>query len=213
MTNFVVDTFTETSDTVLTSHTGETGASWTLHPSYSVDNQSVIGADDNLGYNAVGSGSTAYYASGTPDTAEYDVTGDFVYTGGISGSSSKRLCGRIDTANNTMYYGGVTASSPYWILGKIVSGSFTTLDSDTTAFTANVTVKLEIRDASKKLYLDGVEVCTTADNEITAAGKAGIRFYANSDDFRLDNFIAVNAGGGGISIPVATNHIIKQLNG
>jgi hypothetical protein len=32
---FVTDTFTEASDTTLASHTGEVGATWTLHPSYS----------------------------------------------------------------------------------------------------------------------------------------------------------------------------------
>jgi len=42
--DFVTDTFTEASDTTLASHTGEVGATWTLHPSYSgaaLDNDSL----------------------------------------------------------------------------------------------------------------------------------------------------------------------------
>ena len=58
-------------------------------------------------------------------------------------------------------------------------------------------MKLEIRDATKKVFIDGVERISSSDNTISAAGKAAIR-YINSDwgfgttGKAIDNFLATN---------------------
>ena len=58
-------------------------------------------------------------------------------------------------------------------------------------------LKLEIRDATKKFFIDGVERISSSDNAITAAGKAAIRYYNSDWGFGttgkpLDNFRATN---------------------
>jgi hypothetical protein len=53
------------------------------------------------------------------------------------------------------------------------------------------TIKLQIRDATKKVFIDGVERISSADNAITAAGRAGVRFSnALAGNMEMDNFDA-----------------------
>lgn len=188
MAVFVSDTFTETSDTDLTSHTGETGASWTLANGYS-DSPVVNGANDVC--MSGDSASAAAYASGEPATAEYDVEADvknlWYRSGGITG--------RHQTGANTYYM--LRAHNSKFELYKVVNGSFSLLGQDTTTLTygQEYSIKLEIRDATKKAYVDGVEKLSSTDNAITAAGRAGIRFSTSGSLSQIDNFTATDAGG------------------
>lgn len=167
---FLNDTFTDVGGTLLSAHTGEAGATWTKHSAAS-SNAQIAGnrARVTSGGNAVG----LYYASGTPATAEYDVQA-LVYRASSSGTFSG-IAGRIDTASNTLYLARYNGTD--WQLLKIVAGTVTTLATFAQALTVGQTydVKLEIRDALKKVFVDGVEVISSTDNAITAAGRAGVR--------------------------------------
>jgi hypothetical protein len=196
--SFVSDTFTGVDGTGLASHTGETGATWTAHPS--AVNAGVIAAD-RLAPNQ--NSLTLAYASGTPATAEYDVETDFVYVAsGVAGEAG--VVGRLDTGALTyymaQYYGGTGA----WRLFKRVGGSFTSLGTFAQALTVGQTyrLKLEIRDAAKKLCVDGVELVGSADNAIAAAGRAGVVFDtagSTAAGYHLDNFAASDPTGGAIT--------------
>ena len=192
--SFVTDTFTDTDSTALTSHTGETGATWTKHTSYGA---ATIGTIQS---NRLRSGDVTndicVYASGSPATAEYDVQCDLVAMGAVTNTFSGPA-GRIDTAANTMYLVQSRIAAAQHRLFKGVTGTFTQLGSFT-ATLASCTVMLQIRDAAKKMFLNGVEQISSADNAITAAGKAGLRMkddVSNSSGCHIDNFSATDAGG------------------
>jgi len=206
----VNDTFTEASDTTLASHTGETGATWAKHASYAGTIR-VIGATDRIRQDAVSGGDAVYYASGTPATAEYDVQASLYVASNVDFAG---LCGRIDTAANTYYLVIYYQANGTWVLDKVVAGTATNLGTYTQALTLSqsYTVKLEIRDATKKVYIDGVERISSADNAITAAGKGGVRINASSNSgtditgYHLDTFSVTDLSGGGSSIAAIARH-------
>lgn len=187
MANFVFDSFTGNTLNDVTTHTGEAGATWTRHATYpsgasSLENNELQGATFN---------DSIYYASGMPATAEYDVTAPLHYiTSGTEPAGG--VVGRVDTASGTMY--GAEHYDGAWYLFKLVAGTRTTLGSYTQAMTVGSTyvMKLEIRDGAKKLFIDGVERISSADNSITAAGKAGIKLYKGTAITALSDFTATD---------------------
>ncbi len=199
MATFTSDDFTGAEFTSLSSHTPSGGGSWTLHPSYS--NPLQI-SNANRAKNAAGSGSGAAYHSGTPATAEHDITGDFTYFSG-GGTEDIGICGRMSTTANTMYMWRYVGNG--WQLFKFVAGSATLLGSWSQSVSAGSTQagKLEIRGAAKKGFVEGVERVSSSDNAITAAGRAGIRAFAgatNTSSTHIDNFVAADpVGGSGIT--------------
>lgn len=91
-----------------------------------------------------------------------------------------------------MWHGSVL-----YYLYKVVAGSYTELGtSSADAPTSGDTVKLEIKDASKKLFINGVERISSSNNDITAAGKAGLRSYGTNAATYLDNWQVEEVGGG-----------------
>lgn len=191
---FVSDTFTDADGTNTVSHTGETGATWTEHPSSSnVNSQAII--NNRMRHQG---GTIAFYASGVPATAEYDVEVDVVvFT--TFGVVYYGVSGRADTTADTLYYVSYDVPDGRWGLYKRVAGTQTSLGSYTQALTDGVTyaLKLEIRDAAKKVFIDGVERISSADNVITAAGRAGFYGYSEASatattGIHQDNFTATD---------------------
>lgn len=175
MTIIIQDTFTEASATNLTSHTGEVGASWTEHTSYTSGNCVVHPTNNQCGADAV---TGCCYASGVPSVAEYDVEFDAYRENGTSQDDSG-VCARVDTSADTMYvvyYKNHGVRNAY--LGKLVSGSFTQLGVYTVTLPedSDDTWTLQIRDATKKLFEGANERISSTDNAITAAGRVGVRF-------------------------------------
>src|SRR5947209_1549268 len=107
MATFVNDTMNDTDGVTLASHTGETGAAWTKHPSYAGTNDI---ANDGTVSKCIkryseGDGSVGvYYASGSPAAADYPVQGDCVVID--TGGGVWILCGRMDASAQTFYYVG-----------------------------------------------------------------------------------------------------------
>lgn len=192
---FASDTFTDTTDVVLTSHVGELGATWAMVPDGSASDNGQISADNRLKMTA---GYAAYYASGAPATAEYDVEGDLYVAS--AGEFANGLIGRASVAATTYYFFDHYSTANQWRLFKVVAGSFTELGTfgQTLADDTTYAIKLEIRDAAKKCYVNGVERISSADNAITATGFAGVRPYGAGSDttgLHIDNFIATDVGG------------------
>lgn len=204
MATFVNDTFTDTSATALSSHIGETGATWTKHPSHP-SGSAVISNANRSRYATTTT--TCYYASGAPASAEYDVTVDLVT---ITNSGRQGVVGRVDTSADTMYLARYDQNNTRWEILKVVTGTATSLGTYTQTLTASqvYALKFEIRDATKKLYVDGVERISTADNEITGAGRVGLRGNTGTDStaYHLDNLVAADpvGGGGGAGPPVGS---------
>lgn len=194
MAQFANDTFTEASNTALASHTPEDGTSWVQH-TVSSETITVIASGDY----AQGSSLTStswYYISDDPGGAEYDVQADVqweeVINGGFQG-----VAGRGSTTDATYYAAWRTTFDSRWDLVVSQAGSVTVLGSYSASDGAEdtyYTLKLEIRNAAKKLYTSGVERLSSSNNDVTATGKAGIRCRQQS---RIDNFVATDLTGGG----------------
>ena len=181
----VSDSFTGTNGTLLENHVGETGATWTFHPNYPADlkllNGRVWGPEWGL-----------YFPSGIPATNEYDVAADFTV---MSNAGAIGLVGRSLTSGaDSLYMGRYNAGTAQWELVKCVSAGCSNLATfpQTLAIGSTYAVKLEIRNAAKKLYVDGVLRASSTDNTITQVGRAGIRsgpgVTTSTGGYHLDNF-------------------------
>jgi hypothetical protein len=180
----VTDSFTGTDGTLLQSHVGETGATWTKHPNYAADlkilTNRVWGPEWAL-----------YLASGIPSSSEYDVSATITVK---SNAGATGVVGRADAGpGDSFYMGRYNASTGAWELVSCtpncaVLGSF----AQTLTVGQTYALKLEIRNAQKKLYVDGVQRASSIDNGITAVGRAGIRqgplSASTTTGYHVDNF-------------------------
>ena len=114
-----------------------------------------------------------------PGTNEYDVVMNIVI--GFPGDTDQFfvLCGRMSptgTGNIDRYVAYYEGSGiEKHVMYKVVSGVFTQLDNlNQDLAGGSFELKLEIRDAAKKFYVDDGEVLSTADDVITQDGRAGL---------------------------------------
>ncbi|MDQ3222387.1 MAG: hypothetical protein M3Q75_02790, partial [Gemmatimonadota bacterium] len=187
---FLSDTFTDVEGTLLSAHTGETGATWTQHPTQTATAEIAANrARSSATTNAV----ALYYASGMPATADYDVEAVGYVASSVNECS---VAGRMDTTVYTLYEFGMFSSS--YVLSKITNGSRSILGSVSNTFTAgeSVTIKLEMRGNQISGYANGVLVIgPITDATITASGRAGLRFSGASSDttsFHLNSITATD---------------------
>ena len=191
LADFVTDTFTEGSDILLGAHTGEVGATWTVHTSYGSDAATIDSASDRVYPTA---DPKSYWASGTPPSADYTVCADIFAASNITANIGP--AGRIDTTANTMYSARYNSGTT-WELAKRVTGSNTILGSSTNQLISignSKTVCLVMSGTSISLTVDGTtEVGPVTDSAITAAGKAGWRssgIATSTTGYHIDNFHA-----------------------
>lgn len=184
----VTDSFTGTNGTLLENHTGETGATWTFHSAYpnhlTIQSNRVYAADWSL-----------YFPSGVPATNEYDVSADLTV---LSNTGAIGVVGRsLTTGSDSLYMGRYNAGTTQWELVKCTSAACTVLAStpETLAIGSTYAIRLEIRDAAKKLFVNGVQKGSSTDNTITQVGRAGIRVgpggSTTTTGYHLDNFSVV----------------------
>lgn len=191
----VFDSFTGTLDTVLSSHTGEVGATWTIfRDGGNID----LTGDGRVYYKTANPGPfPGYKASGSPTTAEYDVEADFIFKSMIG---TAEIDGRIGAGQDTRYLCiyDTTVGSGQWQL-YLANGSYTLLGTSNNAYSVGQTihVKLQIRDASKKIIVDGTTLVTSVDNTLTATGKAGLVLgsvvQSLTTGVQIKNFTVYNA--------------------
>jgi hypothetical protein len=172
MVTFLQDSFTAADGTLITARSGELGATWTVHSVYNPTPASGrnFAIENNGVFPTVGG--SVVYASGVPGTDEYDVVADYKY---VSNAGLTAICGRVDTAAATFYY--VYHDGTQIILARMVSGTVTSMNAVAYTMTVGSTyeVKLQIRDAAKKVFINNVEIISHADNTITSVGRVGLR--------------------------------------
>jgi hypothetical protein len=190
--DFVSDSFTEASTIDLVTHVGELGATWTHHPhtNYSGILMKVDGSVDRL----YGEGTSAYYASGTPPSADYRVCADFYHVSTIAVNIA--IAGRMDTTNDTMYLVRLTDGTT-WTLRKDVNATFTTMGTSTnqipTAGNFKTGCLIMTGDQISFTVQGTTEIGPFTDTAIAAAGKAGVRSTGASSGttgMNIDNFSA-----------------------
>jgi hypothetical protein len=204
----MTDTFTAADGTNVEAHTADTGETVAEHTSYTAGNSKI---QSNRAYCATAS--SCLYYSWTPASAEYDVTAVMRC---LSGAGNQGPAGRIDTAANTMYFARWDATAAGWQLFRVVNGTATQMGT-TVSFSPSAgvdyTVKLEIRDAAKKVFVGGVEQISNTNNAITAAGRAGFRSSSavtTTTGFHIDTLTAADPGGGGTVQPVRTMYVGRR---
>ncbi|MDQ1483407.1 MAG: hypothetical protein QOF35_1483, partial [Actinomycetota bacterium] len=189
------DTFTGTSADLLTTHTGENGATWG-NENVGLGNTEQITDANRL--RRSGTGYSVNYTTATPASADYSVEADLYVKTVLSGDVAG-VIGRLATGTNTMYTARWEQTAAQWSIAKIVNGTPTALGTPTPAtLTTGSTYRLRLSmiGTALKLYVNGVQTVSATDGTITAAGKAGIRdgvtgtnpTKTNTTGIHFDNF-------------------------
>lgn len=193
MAQFAGELFNDVAGTTLSAHNSD----WTLHTSYSTG--TCVITDANRVRRATNN-NTLYWHSGTPASADYEVTVDLFAKETDGGASNTGVVGRVDTTANTCYharYAGSTTDG--WQLFKFVAGTATQLGSTSTQSLTDETtyaLKLKLVGTAIELFKEGSGSATISvtDSAISAAGKSGIRFVgtteSNTAGLHIDNFFA-----------------------
>lgn len=193
--NFVTDTFTDTASTSLASHVGEVGATWTANGAFPSSTTIISGANrarSNI------NGFSVYNASGIPASADYSVSADFFIASNVGAFG---VLGRSATSTATYYLFDWEGPGNPIKLYTIVNGSAVGTTA-TAAFSPTLgqtyRFELSMRGTSITGYVDGVQVVSKIDSNITAAGASG--FFSNwgSTDttaYHIDNFSADDTSG------------------
>lgn len=218
----VSDAFTETSNTDIISHTPGTGTGWTeVYDSYTTSNAYVLASTDVLKAAAsVNSVGQAYTAQPAASGTDQDITITLINKPTTTGTRPAGIFGRY-TDNNNFYHVQLlqnesTTNSVSLI--KFASGVSTVLDSSDETLAANDVIKLEIRDATKKVYINSVEILSSTDNAITSGTGWGFYFgnfngagggvYHMRAEWEFDNFLAEEPSSN--SAPTAPTSLLAE---
>jgi len=171
---FVYDTFTDTVSGAITGHTGEVGASYTRHPSYTV--APYLDAATGQIFQSTTAQAVAF-CSGVPASPNYKVSGGLTLLS-ILANNSLGVVGRVQPTA-TMYFARWLDATTGWQLYKIVAGVTTLKGSSTTpSFSAgqSKTLTLVMDDDQISVEVDGTTIIgPVTDTAIPDAGYAGVR--------------------------------------
>lgn len=195
---FATDAFGGTSGNNLTT------GSWVQQTGFT---ENFIYGTNGAYANAASSAAYAVYQhTGAPAGADYSIFADISRT--TSGTSSPEfgVCGRMQASAATFYAAWHLRASNETRLYKCVAGTFTHISGTAYSHTLTpgtpVQIELRMSGTSLSVYIDGVlRIGPVTDSSISTAGKAGIIGFAMrqagvADTATIDNFDAVDAGGG-----------------
>ena len=160
---FVVDPFTDTAGTLLSAHTGTTGATWTKNTSNGSGTMS-IGTNDLY----CSLSTSAYTASGTPSTADYTVESDLNFLT-IVASTHVGILARWSSSVDTGYFLDYQQGTGF-VLYRHVAGASTTLG--TRIYTTAA--------ASDTYHWKLIVVGTSIKGEVQATNGANTGLWLNS---------------------------------
>ena len=185
-------------------------ASWSKQSGFTAT--AGVGGDGNWLISTSNTTYAIYQHSGSPASADYDVSADITAIGG-SLAWEVGVCARMQAAASTFYMLWHHRSSNQWRLSKCVAGAFTTLGSAySQTLTTGVAYRALLRVVGSSIsgYVDGALVIgPVTDTAIATAGKAGVLSFNSretgvADRAKLDNFSADDAAGGGSTTPLNT---------
>lgn len=193
MTTFVEDSLTDTDNTLVENHTGEIGATWTKHSLTATGSAQISNA--NRAHSTTAN-PVIYTASGVPPAAEYSVSGPWRVITDIND-----LCGFVARfASPTVANGYTTymfgAGSIY--LARLDAGAETILAtlSETYSLNTDINAIFQLKNGAIKLFLEGIEKLSSADNTYTAAGLVGLFFNlvaaTDTTGSHIGSFLAVD---------------------
>lgn len=196
------DSFTEAVDVFIELHVpSPTGTSWTPDE---LLNTTVVGATDNV--QPEDSASIVIAREGT-DVGDDDMDVSVDITMNTNNSAHRAGCAaRIAGADLINYYQVYAVGNSGTVrtinLEKTVAGAVSSLgtyDLTTVANTDVTTLKLEIRTAAKKVYTNGTERISTADDSLTGNNFGGL--YGRNTSPRIDNYLCESVGAAAATAP------------
>jgi hypothetical protein len=208
MATAVYDSFTDAPDTLLPSHTPDTGGVWTKHPSFTAD--LAISNANRCRQSTASSGAALYYNAKDPGADNYYVQAQFNIITNTSGYDALCVAARISASVNTCYFARWDSTTNGWQLYKTVSGTSTLLGSYAISYSPGEqhTGRLTLGTSSQVVTVDGTDRISATDSSITARGYGGIRqgnggvVGSDTNGVHLDDFYLVNAlVTGGAKVP------------
>lgn len=173
--------------------TGQVGASWTKNPGSPSSRWYIFSNRVHCGV------AGAYYASGVPISADYDVECDYII---YTDLPNVGIAGRMSTSQLTMYYTYYQAGEV--VLAKLINGTPTSLGWWISTLTGGGTtykLKLSMVGSTIKVFVNNVERISVSDSSITSVGRAGVRSVGSNDantGKHIDNFIATDSSSGAV---------------
>ncbi len=170
--------FTSLTQSAITSHSPDTGSSWTrVYMTASTDAQVMPAGYLVAGTNANGVGE-AYTAQPASTGAEYNVSYRILSVDANNSLDPIGIIARWTDSNDFYYakidppgYNGAVDTLSIW---KRVAGVNTELASSPYQVKAGDVIAFQVKNASKSLFVNGVPQISTSDNSLTAIGQRGI---------------------------------------
>lgn len=190
MAQIASDTFTDSNGTLLQSHTPSGGGTWTK--GIGASGVDIEIQSDRASPSALTSDFSWYYHSVDPTGTEYDCT----YTVGATPSSAAAIgmTARASTTAETGYLQWTGGGSSHHYLYVVTAGAYTELGTYAVTATTNDVIKLEIKDATKRVFVNGTQRISSTDNTHSAKGKVGLRCYGTNTAYGVDNWSVDEAG-------------------
>lgn len=179
------DSFTESVDTVLTSHTSDTGGTWAI----SNTNLGVSASTDKVKSISSNAGGEMWGAqSVTIGSDQMAVT--LVCTNVVTAGRKEGPAGRIPSGENgsANAYWAVIANDSVVTLRKRIASSDTSLGTYTHSGN-DATLKLDLQTAAKQVYVDGISQISSTDDNLTGNNFAGI-YVEKRTDLTGDDFLS-----------------------
>lgn len=190
---FLFDSFTQASQVALNAHTGELGATWTRHGSYTSGDAQVVGGKL---FSNTGAQASIYYATADPDSSANQYVEAIVRVNSLLATTQAGVIGRVDTGSGTFYSAHYDVDNACWRIIKVVSAGGTTLASwsQTLEVGRDYHLRLEVYGNAIRLLVDGTPRIEIRDTAITAAGRSGIRLYPAASTTTGFNLLGIRAG-------------------
>lgn len=171
------------------------GANWTERGAdFDIDTNEVVipnGGNTGAGYSA------AYDSGSTYGSADYSVQAEVKND---SGGSYVGVCGRrvnFSTDDSDAYFATIRPSSGRVRLFRRQSGaviSIATTDAETINAATFYLVKLDMSGTTIKEFIDGGEILSVTNSDISAAGDAGLMVSGGDLTMHWDDFLSEDAG-------------------
>lgn len=172
------DTFTEASDTALTSHVPDIGTGWVQVLLTGTFVLQVIAATDDLSTSGSGgSNGQLVKIDPAPSVAEYDIEYTLNTVDAGAAGRSWGAVAKISDGSATDYYRTkhlpTGHASPDCEIMEMAGGTKTSLGTVDTGLTVGDVFIFEIRNNSQRLLKNGTPILTASDTTLSAAGDIG----------------------------------------
>lgn len=205
------DTFTDSSGTLLTAHTADTGQAYSNNTSE--PGASVITAEGRLRPNAANTVTSPRVTTALSGPNQF-LEADIWRIGVPGGVSEAGVWLRVGSgAAQTGYLFRWNYSADCWEIWSAVAGTFTLLrawyDPFPMATGAKKRIRAEVFGNRLRLYVDGVLRISLVDRQVTATGFLGLRMHgsttSDANGIHMDN-----VSGGVLSVEASTDKLVVE---